>query len=131
MNKIKIVLSIVLVVLAIIVAIENWAFFTQKQGLLIHFYFTETYHSPELPNMVWFLACFSIGFLLSHFFSLMERFKSNRTIKEFRAKTESLLDMIAQLRKELELRKAPPASTEPIVEVKPETVPDERPEISQ
>jgi lipid-A-disaccharide synthase-like uncharacterized protein len=123
MKKVKIVLWIILLGITGLVVYQNKVFFSEKHSFMINFFVSDIYHSPELPNAVWFLACFSLGLLLAYFFSLMERFRSNRTIKDLKAKSESLLDMISQLRKELESRKSPVA-TAPAIEVEPVSTPD-------
>jgi hypothetical protein len=125
MKKVKIALWIILLIITGLIVYQNKDFFSIKQSLMLNIYAAEPYHSPELPNAVWFLACFSLGLLIAYIFSLMERFRSNRTIKDLKAKTESLLDMISQLRKELESRKAPTTPTAaPAIEVEPVSTTD-------
>jgi hypothetical protein len=125
MKKVKIALWVILLGITALIAYQNKAFFLEKQSFTVNFYIGDIHQSPQWPNAVWFLACFSLGLLIAYFFGLMERFRSNRTIKDFKAKTESLLDMISQLRKELESRKSlsTPAPS-PTVEVEPASTPD-------
>ena len=127
MKKVKIALWLILLGITGLIAYQNKAFFLEKHGFTVNFFVGDIHQSPEWPNAVWFLACFSLGLLIAYFFGLMERFRSNRTIKDFKTKTESLLDMISQLRKELESRKVPAspgAAAAPTIEVEPETASD-------
>ena len=129
MKKMKIALWLILLVVIALIIFQNKDFFSAKQSLTFNSYVAEPYHTPPLQNAVWFLACFIIGLLIAYFFSLMERFKSNRVIKELRAKNESLLDLISQLRKELESRQAPQeTATEEIPVANVETVAGNQPE---
>jgi uncharacterized integral membrane protein len=121
MKKVKIALWIILLGLTALIVYQNKTFFLEKHSFTVNFFVGGIQQSPEWPNVAWFLACFFLGLLIAYFFSLMERFRLNKTIKELKAKTESLLDMISQLRKELESRK-PPMTTAPAIEVEPETI---------
>ncbi|MFH0725279.1 MAG: LapA family protein [Pseudomonadota bacterium] len=123
MKKVKILLWIILLGITALIVYQNKTFFLEKHSFTVNFFVGDILHSPEWPNIAWFLACFFLGLLIAYFFSLMERFRSNKTIKDLNAKTESLLDMISQLRKELESRKSPMATT-PVIEVEPESTPD-------
>lgn len=120
MKKFKIALWIILLGMICLIGYQNQNYFLEKHSLMVNFFIGGIHNSPEWPNVVWFLACFAIGLLIAYFFSLMERFRSNKTIKDYKAKTDSLLDMISQLRQELESRKSP-APAAPAVEVQSET----------
>jgi hypothetical protein len=119
MKNLKIVLWLILVGITALIVFQNWEFFSLKKSLMVNVYLAPHYNTPELPYAVWFFACFFIGLLIAYFFSLMERFKSRKTIKELNAKTDSLLEMISQLRKELESRRSAEVERP---SVKPETV---------
>jgi hypothetical protein len=126
MKKVKIVLWLISLGVTALIAYQNKVFFLEPHSFTVDFFVGGIHRSPEWPNAVWYLASFSLGLLIAYIFSLMERFKSNRTIKDLKAKTESLLDMISQLRKELESRKAsttPMAA--PAIEVEPVSAADE------
>lgn len=130
MKKFKIALWLILIVFIVLLFFQNKSFLSQPQHFLFNPYVAAQYQSPELPLAVWFLACFIIGLLIAYFFSLMERFKSNKVVKDLRAKNESLLDLISQLRKELESRStgAQVVSADPqVVDVEPATA-DAKPE---
>lgn len=126
MKKAKIVFWLIIIVVVGLVVWENKKFFLETQSLTLNTYLTDPYVSPPLPHGVWFLACFVIGLLIAYFFSLMESFKAKKTIKELLAKTDSHLDIIAQLRRALEAKEqpaqaapveAPAAESEPPIEV--------------
>ncbi|MDX9787588.1 MAG: hypothetical protein RBT11_12460 [Desulfobacterales bacterium] len=122
MKKVKIALWLILIVVIVLLFFQNKEFFKEPQSFVFNPYITSPYTSPALPHAVWFLGCFMVGLLIAYFFSLMQRFKSNRIIKDLRAKNESLLDLISQLRKELELRSThkEAVSEEPsVVDVEP------------
>jgi len=126
MKKVKIILWLISLGVTALIAYQNKAFFLEPHSFTVDFFVGGIHRSPEWPNAVWFLASFSLGFLIAYIFGLMERFRSNRTIKEYKAKTESLLDMISQLRKELESRKAGATPAEaPAIEVEPVSSADE------
>jgi hypothetical protein len=107
MKKVKIILWLISLGVTALIAYQNKVFFLEPHSFTVDFFVGGLHQSPAWPNAIWFLGAFSLGLLIAYIFSLMERFRSNRMIKELRAKTESLLDMISQLRKELESRKSP------------------------
>ena len=130
MKKFKIALWLILIVLIVLLFFENKEFLLQPQSFNFGPFMETPYQSQALPHAVWFLACFIVGLLIAYFFSLMERFKSNRITKDLRAKNESLLDLISQLRKELESRSAykETVSEEPsVVDIEPNTDPQSKP----
>ena len=104
MKKLKIILGIIVVVFIALVFFQNKDFFISKQGLNLNLYFKDAYQSPELPLIVWFLTALIIGLLISYFLGLTERFKLKKTIKELKAKIETQMEMITQIRSELESR---------------------------
>ena len=73
-----------------------------KQSLSLKLPFLEVYHTPELPHAVIFLVFFLIGFLIAYFFSLYERFKSKKTIKNLNTTTASQFEELEALKGELE-----------------------------
>ena len=129
MKKVKIALWLIMLGVTALIAYQNKAFFLENHSFTVNFFVWDILRSPEWTNAVWFLACFSIGLLIAYFFGLMERFRANRTIKDLKAKTDSLLDMISQLREELESRKTPAApaapAAAPTIEAKSPSPPDE------
>ena len=102
MKKLKIVLYIIVVAFIVLVFFQNKDFFIAKQGLNLNLYFTDAYQSPELPLVVWFLITLFIGLLVAYFFGLKERFKLKKIIKGLKAKIDTQMEMITQIRSELE-----------------------------
>jgi hypothetical protein len=83
-----------------------------KQSLSFKLPFLKVYHTPELPHAVIFLVFFLTGFLIAYFFSLYERFKSKKTIKNLNTAAASQLEELATLKSELEtLRSASPGGS--------------------
>lgn len=120
MKKIKAILWLLVIGFVALVVYQNLPYFQEQNELGINLYFKK-YQTPEFANGFLILACFIIGFLLSYFFSLGERFKSSRTIRALKATVDSHLEQIGALKKEVEnLRPAvespvpPAAPTEPV-----------------
>ena len=107
MRKVKMVLWLILFgVIAIVVYSNKHYFFNTKQSIQILIPFKEPYTFKEMPNAVYFLVFFVIGFLVAYFLSLSERFKSKKTIKNLNAATTSQLEEISVLKKEIDSLKA-------------------------
>jgi uncharacterized integral membrane protein len=107
MKKVKTVLWIILIgVVAVIVYSNKKYFFDTKQSIQILIPFKEPYTFKEMPNAVYFLVFFVIGFLVAYFFSLSERFKSKKTIKNLNAAATSQLQEISALKKEMDTLKS-------------------------
>ncbi len=109
MKKINIALKLIiaLIILTVIALFgyQNRAFFLTANSLsldLNKFYINYSYHTPELFNAIFFMACLIIGFLSSSFFSLLSKFKSKRTIKKLNTDIKTHLNSIASLKAELE-----------------------------
>jgi len=102
MKRVKIVFWVIVLVFAAVFVYQNQIFFMSKQSLSFKFPFLEAYHTPELPHAVIFLVFFLIGFLIAYFFSLYERFKSKKTIKNLNTTTASQFEELEALKGELE-----------------------------
>jgi len=105
MKKFKLVLWLIIIAFFALFFYQNQTYFMSKHGLSLKLPFMEMYHVPELPNAIYFLAFLMIGLLIAYFFSLLERFKSNKTIKGLNATVDADLDMISSLKRELEALK--------------------------
>jgi uncharacterized integral membrane protein len=81
MKKVKTALWIIVLILVVLFIVQNQEFLSQKQVLTINVYIMAPYQTPELPTAVLIIACFLIGYLLSYFCSLSQRFKSKKKIK--------------------------------------------------
>ncbi len=103
MKKVKIVLWIILLgIIAIIFLSNKEYFFQDKNSIQIILPYIVTYKFKEMPNVVYFLVFFVIGFLIAYFLSLSERFKSSKTIKNLNAAATSQLQEISTLKKEMD-----------------------------
>jgi len=119
MKKVKIVLWIILLGFLAIIFYSNQDYFLAKQSIQIKIPHIATKSFKELPNVVYFLVFFVIGFLVAYFFSLSERFKSKKTIKNLNTAATSQLQEISTLKKELDSLKGSVVDTktsEPIAQ---------------
>ena len=117
MKKLKIVLWIILLGFLAIIFFSNQDYFLAKQSIQIKIPHVASKSFKEMPNAVYFLVFFIIGFLVAYFFSLSERFKSKKTIKNLNSAATSQLQEISTLKKELDGLKGSVAdtkTTEPI-----------------
>ena len=102
MKKFKIVLWVILIVLLVLVFFQNKAFFMGKQALILNLYAIDELQSSPLPIVVWFLVALCIGFLVAYLIALVEKFKTKRMIKALKAQSHTQMEMITQLKNELE-----------------------------
>jgi uncharacterized integral membrane protein len=119
MKKVKIVLWIILLGFLAIIFYSNQDYFLAKQSIQIKIPHIATKSFKEMPNVVYFLVFFVIGFLVAYFFSLSERFKSKKTIKNLNTAATSQLQEISTLKKELDALKVSVVDTktsEPIAQ---------------
>jgi uncharacterized integral membrane protein len=106
MKKVKIVLWIILIGFLAIIFFSNQDYFLAKQSIQIKIPHIATKTFKELPNVVYFLVFFVIGFLVAYFLSLSERFKSKKTIKNLNTAATSQLQEISDLKKEMDSLKS-------------------------
>ena len=106
MKKVKIVLWIILLGFLAIVFFSNQDYFLAKQSIQIKIPHVVDKPFKEMPNAVYFLVFFVIGFLVAYFLSLSERFKSKKTIKNLNAAATSQLQEISTLKKEIDTLKS-------------------------
>jgi uncharacterized membrane protein YciS (DUF1049 family) len=104
MNKVKLVLWIVIIGLFGLVIYQNQDFFLSRHSLGLNFY-VAAYRTVELPNAVLFAAFFLIGWLVAYIFSLTERYRSSRTIKNLRQKITIQQSAIDALKSDVEALK--------------------------
>jgi uncharacterized membrane protein YfhO len=105
MKKFKLVLWLVIIAFFALFFYQNQTYFMSRHGLSLKLPFLEMYHLPELPNAILFLAFLLLGLLIAYFFSLLERFRSNKTIKGLNATVDTNLDTISSLRREVDALK--------------------------
>jgi uncharacterized integral membrane protein len=102
MKKVKIVIWIIIIGFLAIIFFSNKDYFLAKQSLQIKIPHIAAKSFKELPNVVYFLVFFVIGFLVAYFLSLSERFKSKKTIKNLNTAATSQLQEISDLKKEMD-----------------------------
>lgn len=102
MKKLKIVLWVIIIGFIAIIFFSNKDYLLAKQVLQIDLLYGDPFYTMELPNALFLLVFFLIGFLIAYFISLSERFKSKKTIKNLNAAATSQLEEIAALKKEVE-----------------------------
>ena len=85
MKKAKIAFWLILLGFITLLAYQNWDFFMSQHRLRLDLFVTEEFSTPELPNAILFLIFFFAGLLISYFITLLERFKSKKTIKALNA----------------------------------------------
>ena len=102
MKKVKIAFWVVILFLVALFFYQNKGVLMEKQSLSYGLPFLEVQHAPELPFALFLLLSFLLGLLVAYFFSLSERFKSKKTIKNLNAAATSQLEEISGLRKEMD-----------------------------
>jgi hypothetical protein len=117
MKKAKIAFWGILIAFIALLMYQNWDLFMSKHGLRIDLLFID-YHTPELQNAILFLIFFFAGLLISYFFSLLDRFKSSKIIKNLNASLDQNQKMLEALKTEIDVLKADGLS-EPAPEVAP------------
>ena len=105
MKKVKIILWIIVAAFVFLVFFQNQDIFLTKQRINLNLYLAGEYPS-ELPFIVWLLITLIIGLLIAYFFGLSEKFKLKKTIKALKAKIDTQIETISQIRSELESRTA-------------------------
>jgi hypothetical protein len=125
MKAIKIALTIVVFGFLAALFFQNKEFFLSQHSLGMNLYFAQK-QIPALPNVVLFVIFFLFGWLIAYFFSLFDRFKSNRTIKNLKSQIASYRDDLDQLKREVDLHKASRAQQPAMT---PEAVSGERPSV--
>ncbi len=101
MKKVKIAFWVIVFGFLALIIYQNQGYFLENVSLKINLFFA-AYQLAEIPNILLFVAIFFIGLLLAYFFSLFERFKSNRIIKDLKGKIAAHIQKNADLQKEIE-----------------------------
>jgi len=106
MKKAKIAFWLILIGFMILLAYQNWDFFmSEHHSLRVNLFVTDEFSTPELPNALLFLVFFFAGLLIFYFITLVERFKSKKTIKKLNASLETNQKQLDELKKEILLLK--------------------------
>ena len=104
MKKVKAILWGIFILFLVMLYFQNRPFFETKNSLMLDIYITDAYQSPELVTAVWVLGALVVGFLVSYFISLTDKFKSKKANKALRAKVQKQEEMLELLKRELESR---------------------------
>jgi uncharacterized integral membrane protein len=106
MKQLKIVFWILIIAFIALFVYQNQSLFLAKQAIRIDLQFA-SYELPDLPNVIILMACFLIGLLISYFFSLSERYRSKKIIKNLNTTIVSLQQEISTLKSSLEFPNDP------------------------
>ena len=114
MKKAKIAFWLLLAGFLLLLGYQNWDFFMATHGLKINLLMVQ-YSTPELQNAILFLIFFFAGLLISYFITLLERFKSKKTINSLNAALVTSQKLLDELKKEIQQIKGetpPPAKVD-------------------
>ena len=104
MKKVKYVFWLVVIALVALVAYQNQDIFMVRQSLRIDLQFFKK-ETPELIAGVYYLAVFLIGMLISYVFTLAQKFRDRKTIRQ-------LNERVAASEKKLAALQSAPAETQ-------------------
>lgn len=110
MKNIKMIFWVVILVFIGLIFFQNKEFFIGGQSFGVNLWF-QSYHTPELPNGVYFLIFFLAGLLISYVSNLFTRFKHAKTVKSLNNTIKASQDQISSLEHELLSFKTVPSST--------------------
>ena len=102
MKNIKIALWVIIVGFIVLVLFQNQDVIIAKQNFKLDLMVVDEYHTPELPNGIIYFVCLLIGFFISFFAGLTNRFKSKKNIKNLKTANASQLEEISALKSRLE-----------------------------
>ena len=105
MKKAKTAFWLILIGFLALLGYQNWDFFMSGQSLRIDLLVIEEYKTPEIQNVILFMIFFFTGLLISYFITLIERFKSKKTIKTLNTTLEMNQKLLDELKKEILLLK--------------------------
>ena len=102
MKQIKTIFWLIILGFAGLVIYQNQDLFLNEQRFGLNLFFTDEFKAPDLPNAIFLLASFLIGLLIAYFFSLSERFRSKKIIKNLNVSVDSHLRELSALKSEME-----------------------------
>ena len=102
MKQIKTIFWLIILGFVGLVIYQNQNLFLNEQSFGLNLFFADEFKAPDLPNAIFLLASFLIGLLISYFFSLSERFRSKKIIKNLNVSVDSHLRELSALRSEVE-----------------------------
>jgi uncharacterized integral membrane protein len=95
MKSVKALLWALLLIFLVVGVVQNVSLLTYKESMRLNLLIKE-YQSEPIQLFLYFLGFFLIGLLISYFYGLAERFKTNKTIKGH-------LETIGKLEEELKV----------------------------
>jgi uncharacterized integral membrane protein len=101
MKKAKWIFFLLIIGAVTLVVLQNKGIFLNRLKFNIDLFFVK-YSAPEFENGLLVLGSFLAGFLISYFFSLAERFKAGRIIRNLNANVRSNQETISTLKQEVE-----------------------------
>ncbi len=105
MKKVKIGFWLLVLAFLLLFGYQNKAFFLQKHIFDLNLWVSAPYQTPEIHNAVLFAVCFLAGLVIAYLSGLLERFKSNKTIKQLTSAINEQKTQAEQLRTEIEALK--------------------------
>lgn len=112
MKKVKIAFWMVILGFLALLVYQNKDFFLSEHSLGINLYFFQK-NTPDLPNAVLFAIFFLSGWLIAYFFSLFDRYKANKTIKNLNYQIASYQGTLDQMKQEIQALKPMPVAQRP------------------
>ena len=126
MKQIKAIFWILILGFLGLVIYQNQDLFLSEQSFGLKLFSTYKFKAPDLPNAIFLLASFLIGFLISYFFSLFERFRNKKIIKNLNVSVDSHLRELSSLRSEVESLKGVSSGNKEEVTDDTDQPPDEK-----
>ena len=117
MKKAKLVLWLIIIGFIGLVIFQNKGFFLTRQSFGVNLLFFN-YRTPEIYSAILFVAFFLFGALIAYFFSLFERFRTNKTIKALNTAVTGYQQSVTALKAEVAGLKntAPPLPSEEVTD---------------
>lgn len=112
MKKVKLFFGLIILIFAGLIIYQNRDYFFTKQALSLSLG-VETWHwtAPGVQNLAYFGASLLIGLVVAGFFGISSKLKSRKVIKSLNSTIESHLEMISNLKTELQTFKSDPYAT--------------------
>ncbi len=108
MNKVKMVLGLLVLGLICLFVYQNLGFLMQRHDIGINIGFAE-YHIRQQPLVIYLLVFFLAGLLTAFSFSLAEKFKSRKTIRNLTGEKEAEKKRVLELEAKLTAATGGPA----------------------
>lgn len=123
MRKVKIVFWLIIAGLVSLVGWQNQMFFLEERKVTVDFLFT-SYSTPDLPIVLFLLALFFAGLLISYASGLSEKFIAKKTIRGLNGEVAAAKKRISELEGNIISLKAEAANREPMTPIVPADAPE-------